>query len=76
MKQSDHYQVQLSQHHRFYHHHDDDYPTDDRPDAVDGSEDAPTDAEAGDGEVDGSSDDADERTLEPAMASTEETTVG
>ena len=58
------------------HHHDDDYPTDDRPDAVDGSEDAPTDAEAGDGEVDGSSDDADERTLEPAMASTEETTVG
>ena len=58
------------------HHHDDDHPTDDRPDAVDGSEDAPTDAEAGDGEVDGSSDDADERTLEPAMASTEETTVG
>ena len=57
------------------HHHDEDIPGGGRPDAVEGTD----GEEAEDGSADSGTvpagEDADERELEPAMASTEETTV-
>jgi cytochrome c oxidase subunit 1 len=57
------------------HGHHDDHPTDDHPDAAEVPE-GGTGADGDDATVDGGGDGADERTPEPAMASTEETTVG
>ena len=57
------------------HHHDDDQPSDDRPDAAEATAGESTDADD-DASSLGSDEVADAPTPEPAMASTEETTVG
>ncbi len=57
------------------HGHHDDHPSDDHPDATDAPDDSSSDAEGDDATVDADADTGD-RTPEPAMASTEETTVG
>ena len=58
------------------HGHHDDHPSDDQPDAAAADHDAGSDVAADGGSPESSADDAGDRTPEPAMASTEETTVG
>ena len=64
----------MSAHAEALHGHHDDHPSDDHPDAVEGS-DAEPGAEGDDATV-GAEEGAGESAPEPAMASTEETTVG